>query len=194
MRVRGFVSRPQVQKNNRNSIFVFVNGRLIRDRLLLHALSGAYHNLMPPACYPFALLFLDCDCEEVDVNVHPSKTEVRFRHQSWVHDFVRDAVREQLMLSRPAPSFSPGALSPGTQPGGELPYSEFSQMLQNQTGGASLPATVPGNARVRSAAAASAFGPVRFRRWRDPDQRTTASAGRRTAEAARAGYAWRLSR
>jgi DNA mismatch repair protein MutL len=142
--VRGFVSRPQVQKNNRNSIFVFVNGRLIRDRLVLHALSGAYHNLMPAACYPFALLFLDCDCEEVDVNVHPSKTEVRFRHQSWVHDFVRDAVRGQLMLSRPAPSFSPGALTPAAQPGGELPYSEFSQMLQNQTGGASLPATVPG--------------------------------------------------
>ena len=136
--VHGFVSRPQVQKNNRNSIFVFVNGRLIRDRLLLHALSSAYHNLMPPACYPFALLFLDCDCEEVDVNVHPSKTEVRFRHQSWVHDFVRDAVREQLMLSRPAPSFSPNP-----QPAGMLPYSEFSQMLQNETAGASLPATVP---------------------------------------------------
>jgi DNA mismatch repair protein MutL len=138
--VCGFVSRPQVQKNNRNSIFVFVNGRLIRDRLVLHALSSAYHNLMPQACYPFALLFLDCDCEEVDVNVHPSKTEVRFRHQSWVHDFVRDAVREQLMLSRPAPSFTPG-MSP--QPGGALPYSDFSQVLQNATAGASLPATVP---------------------------------------------------
>jgi len=136
--VCGFVSRPQVQKNNRNSIFVFVNGRLIRDRLVLHALSSAYHNLMPQACYPFALLFLDCDCEEVDVNVHPSKTEVRFRHQSWVHDFVRDAVREQLMLSRPAPSFTPGM--PGPNP---LPYSDFSQVLQNETGGASLPATVP---------------------------------------------------
>ncbi len=138
--VCGFVSRPQVQKNNRNSIFVFVNGRLIRDRLVLHALSSAYHNLMPQACYPFALLFLDCDCEEVDVNVHPSKTEVRFRHQSWVHDFVRDAVREQLMLSRPAPSFAPGV---NPQPGGALPYSDFSQVLQNETAGASLPATVP---------------------------------------------------
>ncbi len=95
--LRGFVSGPQVQKLNRNSIFLFVNGRLIRDRLLLHALSSAYHNLMPPACYPFALLFLDCDCEEVDVNVHPSKTEVRFRHGSFVHDFVRDAIRERLM-------------------------------------------------------------------------------------------------
>ncbi len=92
--LRGFVSGPQVQKINRNSIFLFVNGRLIRDRLLLHAISSAYHNLMPPACYPFALLFLDCDCEEVDVNVHPSKTEVRFRHGSFVHDFVRDSIRE----------------------------------------------------------------------------------------------------
>ena len=126
--VRGFVSRPQVQKNNRNSIFVFVNGRLIRDRLMLHALSAAYHNLMPPACYPFALLFLDCDCEEVDVNVHPSKTEVRFRHQAWVHDFVRDSVRDQLMLSRPAPSFSPHP-----QPAAALPYSDFSQMMQNDS-------------------------------------------------------------
>ncbi len=126
--VRGFVSRPQVQKNNRNSIFVFVNGRLIRDRLMLHALSAAYHNLMPHACYPFALLFLDCDCEEVDVNVHPSKTEVRFRHQSWVHDFVRDAVRDQLMVSRPAPSFSPHP-----QPAAALPYSDFSQMMQNDS-------------------------------------------------------------
>src|SRR5207248_3319285 len=86
-RLTGFISRPQVQKANRNSIFTFVNGRLIRDRVLLHAISSAYHNLMPQACYPFALVFLECDCEEVDVNVHPSKTEVRFRHQSFVHDF-----------------------------------------------------------------------------------------------------------
>ncbi len=127
--VAGFVSRPQIQKNNRNSIFVFVNGRLIRDRLLLHALSSAYYNLMPPACYPFALLFLNCATEEVDVNVHPSKTEVRFRHQSFVHDFVRDAIREQLMQSRPAPAFS---VSPSPQPAAALPYSEFTQMVEDE--------------------------------------------------------------
>ncbi len=133
--LRGFISRPQVQKNNRNSIFVFVNGRLIRDRLLLHALSAAYYNLMPAACFPFALLFLECDCEEVDVNVHPSKTEVRFRHQSWLHDFVRDAIREQLMQSRPAPSFSPNP-----QPAATLPWSEFTQMLENDAArGGNLP-------------------------------------------------------
>jgi DNA mismatch repair protein MutL len=123
-KLSGFISRPQVQKNNRNSIFFFVNGRLIRDRLLLHALSAAYHNLMPPACFPFALLFLECDAGEVDVNVHPSKTEVRFRHGSWLHDFVRDTIRERLNAARPAPSFSPHP-----QPAVGLRWSEFSQRV-----------------------------------------------------------------
>jgi len=128
-RLTGFVSRPQVQKGNRNSIFIFVNQRLIRDRLLLHSISSAYYNLMPAASFPFALLFLECDCDEVDVNVHPSKTEVRFRHQSFVHDFVRDAIRERLIETRPAPAFSPAA---SAQPGARMPYSEFSQMLVGQ--------------------------------------------------------------
>ena len=132
-RLTGFFSRPQVQKANRNSIYIFVNGRLIRDRLLMHALSSAYHNLIPPAAYPFALLFLECAPEEVDVNVHPSKVEVRFRHGSFVHDFVRDALRERLMESRPAPSFSPvPRSSTAPQPAAQLPYSEFSQMLENE--------------------------------------------------------------
>jgi DNA mismatch repair protein MutL len=127
--LRGFVSEPQVQKMNRNSIFLFVNGRLIRDRLLLHALSSAYHNLMPPACYPFALLFVDCDCEEVDVNVHPSKTEVRFRHGTLVHDFVRDAIRDRLIAARPVSSI-PVPTQP--QPAADLPFSDFTQRIENQ--------------------------------------------------------------
>lgn len=135
-RLRGFVSGPQVQKLNRNSIFLFVNGRLIRDKLLLHAISAAYHNLMPPACFPFALLFLDCDTEEVDVNVHPSKTEVRFRHGSVVHDFVRDSVREILMAQRPV-SRIPDLTAP--QPGAALPLSEFSQRMESMTFDGLLP-------------------------------------------------------
>jgi len=133
-RLSGFFSRPQVQKANRNSVFVFVNGRLIRDRLMLHALSSAYYNLIPHSSYPFALLFLECDAEEVDVNVHPSKTEVRFRHGPFVHDFVRDTIRERLIESRPAPTFTPGVrpFSAGAQPAARLPYSEFSQALANE--------------------------------------------------------------
>lgn len=140
-RLKGFVSQPQVRKLSRNSIFLFVNGRLIRDRVLLHAISAAYHNLMPPACYPFALLFLECDYEEVDVNVHPSKTEVRFRHGSFVHDFVRDTIREQMVASQPVssvpvsaieqPAAMPASAGP-QQPAAGLPFSEFTQRIENQ--------------------------------------------------------------
>ncbi|HLK21203.1 MAG TPA: hypothetical protein VKT81_19765, partial [Bryobacteraceae bacterium] len=95
----------------------------------MHALSAAYHNLMPHACFPFALLFLDCDCEEVDVNVHPSKTEVRFRHGTFVHDFVRDSIRQRLVSARPASSL-PVPQQP--QPAAALPFSDFTQRIENQ--------------------------------------------------------------
>lgn len=105
MRVSGFISKPELQKLNRNSTYVFANGRLIRDRLILHALSEAYRNIIPPTSFPVVLLFLELPPQEIDVNVHPAKTEVRFRQQSFVHDFVRDSVRTALMNARPAASF-----------------------------------------------------------------------------------------
>jgi DNA mismatch repair protein MutL len=105
IRLHGFVSKPEIQKLNRNSIYIFVNGRIIRDRLLQHAITEAYRNILPPTVFPVVLLFLEMPSEEVDVNVHPSKTEVRFRQQSTVHDFVRDAIRAALMKARPVPQF-----------------------------------------------------------------------------------------
>jgi DNA mismatch repair protein MutL len=105
MRMHGFVSKPEIQKLNRNSIFIFVNGRLIRDRLVQHALTEAYRNILPPTVYPVVLLFLELPAAEVDVNVHPSKTEVRFRQQTVMHDFVRDSARAALMKARPVPQF-----------------------------------------------------------------------------------------
>ena len=104
--MHGFVSKPEIQKLNRNSIYVFVNGRLIRDRLIQHAIIEAYRNILPPTVFPVVLLFLDLPSGEVDVNVHPSKTEVRFRQQSVMHDFVRDSVRAALMKARPVPQFA----------------------------------------------------------------------------------------
>ncbi len=106
MRLHGFVSKPEIQKLNRNSIYVFVNGRLIRDRLVQHGLTEAYRNIIPPSVYPVVLLFLELPAGEVDVNVHPSKTEVRFRQPTLLHDFVRDTVRAALMKARPAPQFT----------------------------------------------------------------------------------------
>ena len=105
MRIHGFVSKPEIQKLNRNSIFIFVNRRLIRDRLVQHGLTEAYRNILPPTVYPVVLLFLELPAAEVDVNVHPSKTEVRFRQQTVMHDFVRDSARAALMKARPVPQF-----------------------------------------------------------------------------------------
>src|SRR6267142_3311863 len=105
-RVHGFVSKPEIQKLNRNSIYIFVNGRLVRDRLTQHAIIEAYRNILPPTVFPVVLLFLDVPAGEVDVNVHPSKTEVRFRQQSVMHDFVRGSVRAALMKARPVPQFA----------------------------------------------------------------------------------------
>ena len=106
LRVHGFVSKPEIQKLNRNSIYVFVNGRLIRDKLIQHALMESYRNILPPTVFPVVLLFLEMPLGEVDVNVHPSKVEVRFRQQSVIHDFVRDSVRAALMKARPVPQFT----------------------------------------------------------------------------------------
>jgi DNA mismatch repair protein MutL len=124
IRLHGFISKPELQKLNRNSIYVFVNGRLIRDRMVQHAIIEGYRNILPPTVFPVVLLFIELPNEEVDANVHPSKTEVRFRQHAQVHDFVRESVRAALMKARPVPQFTreitaqptaaPG-LSPGAQ-------------------------------------------------------------------------------
>jgi len=125
--VRGFVSRPEVSRSNRNAIYLFVNRRLVRDRLLLHATNEAYRNIMPAHGFPVVLLFLELPYDEVDVNVHPAKIEVRFRHSQFVHDFARDAMRQALAHARPIPSF-PAAMTSaakaeaaGAAAGGTLP-------------------------------------------------------------------------
>ena len=107
--VSGFASRPDVQRLNRNGIYIFVNRRLVRDRLILHAIHEAYRNILPPAVFPATLLFLEMPYDEVDVNVHPAKIEVRFRRSQFVHDFTRDTIRQALMGTRPIASFAAAA-------------------------------------------------------------------------------------
>jgi DNA mismatch repair protein MutL len=120
--VTGFTSRPAVQRLNRNGVYVFVNRRLVRDRLILHAIHEAYRNILPPNAFPATLLFLEMPYDEVDVNVHPAKIEVRFRRSQFVHDFTRDAIRQALMNTRPIASFAAAAagnipLNPPPPPG-----------------------------------------------------------------------------
>jgi DNA mismatch repair protein MutL len=114
LRVSGFTSRPEVQRANRNGIYIFVNRRLVRDRLLLHAIGEAYRNIMPPGAFPALLLFLDLPYQEVDVNVHPAKIEVRFRHPQFVHDFTRDSLRQALSIARPIPAFPAAQATPAS--------------------------------------------------------------------------------
>jgi DNA mismatch repair protein MutL len=165
MRVHGFVSKPEIQKLNRNSIYVFVNGRLIRDRLIQHALTEAYRNILPPTVYPVVLMFLELPSGEVDVNVHPSKTEVRFRQQSVMHDFVRDSVRAALMKARPVPQFmteisahptaspslTPGLHSDGSRsaPANSAGWGTLSAPVEAQAFALQAPVTVPINERFR---------------------------------------------
>src|ERR1700685_705509 len=124
LRVSGFTSKPELEKLNRNSIYCFVNRRLVRDRLLMHAVSEAYRNILAPTSFPVVLLFVEMPPQEVDVNVHPAKTEVRFRQPGLLHDFVRDAIRSKLTMGRPAagflqaltahPSAAPALVSPSS--------------------------------------------------------------------------------
>jgi DNA mismatch repair protein MutL len=141
LRLHGFVSKPEIQKLNRNSIYTFVNGRLIRDRLIQHALTDAYRNIIPPTVFPVVLLFLEMPNAEVDVNVHPSKTEVRFRQQTVIHDFLRDSVRAALMKARPVPQFvteirAHPTASPSLTPGARFAGAEAASTFPSIPGAA----------------------------------------------------------
>ena len=124
--VSGFTSRPEIQRPNRNGIYVFVNRRLVRDRVILHAIHEGYRNILPPTTFPATLLFLEMPYDEVDVNVHPAKIEVRFRHSQLVHDFTRDAIRQALMSVRPIASFATAATGTGGMPGADASAGAFS--------------------------------------------------------------------
>ena len=93
MRARGFVSSPSATRTNKDSQYFFINGRYVRDKIIGKALSEAYRAMIPSGVYPSAMLFIELPPHEVDVNVHPAKTEVRFVRATIVHDLIRDAVR-----------------------------------------------------------------------------------------------------
>ena len=147
--MRGFISRPEVQRANRNGIYVFVNRRLVRDRLLLHAIHEAYRNILPAGVFPVVLLFVDLPCEEVDVNVHPAKIEVRFRHPQFVHDFTRDTMRQALGRARPVPSFA--AAGAAAQRASAAECSAAAALPATAAGGpmAAPRAVIPADARRR---------------------------------------------
>lgn len=93
----GLIGSPRLNRSSSSHLYAYVNGRFVRDRVVQHAILEAYRTLLEKRRYPVAVLFLDLPPEAVDVNVHPTKHEVRFREQQHIHDFVTRAVRSRLL-------------------------------------------------------------------------------------------------
>lgn len=95
-RILGWVGHPEQHRAQADGQYVFVNGRAIRDRVVNHAIRSAYEESLPKGRAPCWALFIEMPAELVDVNVHPTKHEVRFRHARWMHDWITQTVRESL--------------------------------------------------------------------------------------------------
>ena len=106
-RLTGFISPTSLTRSNRKEITFFINGRWVHDVSLSIALIQAYHTLLMVGRYPLTVLFLEIHPEDVDVNVHPAKAEVRFRNQDKVFSFVQRSARKALLAYSPVPNVAP---------------------------------------------------------------------------------------
>ena len=108
-RLEGYVSNPVFTRSNRSAQYCFINGRFVRDKVVLHATQQGYSHLLPKGQHPALFLYLNMDPKLLDVNVHPSKAEVRFAFQQDVHQFISRSIREALEknLLSPAEDLQP---------------------------------------------------------------------------------------
>ncbi len=100
LKIVGYVSNPQEQRSSKDAQYLFVNRRFVKDQLIGRALSESYRSMMPSGTYPAAVLFIEVPPDEVDVNVHPAKTEVRFLHEATIFSFVRDSIAQSLKATQ----------------------------------------------------------------------------------------------
>lgn len=107
LQLRGFISPTSLTRSNRKEITFFINGRWVHDVSLSTALLQAYHTLLMVGRYPMTALFLELSPQDVDVNVHPAKAEVRFRNQDKVFSFVQRSARKALLAYSPVPNVAP---------------------------------------------------------------------------------------
>ncbi len=98
--LHGWIAQPSFYRSQNDLCYSYVNGRMMRDKLINHAIRQAYAELLPNDSYPAFVLFLNLDFREVDVNVHPAKHEVRFHQGRYVHDFIYSVCHQALIANR----------------------------------------------------------------------------------------------
>ncbi len=150
VRVRGLTSLPHEQKSNSTGLYLYVNRRMVRDRVLTHAVRLAYRDLIPTTSYPILVLFVEMDPTLLDVNVHPAKTEIRFHRSGSVHRAVYHGIEEALLrhrshfshLARPVPSDKIRAASSGLgapASGGARAFLEHGSRMPGLFAGSAMP-------------------------------------------------------
>ncbi len=161
--LRGYIAPPELSRSSTQAMYTYINGRFIRDPVVKHAVLDAYRQLLMKGRYPVCVLFLDMPPAQVDVNVHPTKHEVRFHDQRLVHDFITSAVRQQLRGNCEVGTFDRGA-SPA-----ELQESDGGVLASpTENLGLFLPSGED-NASALSCAPASSFYPYPTSRAHTPD-------------------------
>ncbi len=94
--ISGYISAPRERRTSKDSQYFFINGRFVKDKIIAGGLLEGFRSVLPHGVYPVAFLFLEIPHEELDVNVHPAKTEVRFRRSQAVKDVIAEAIRQAL--------------------------------------------------------------------------------------------------
>jgi DNA mismatch repair protein MutL len=131
IRLHGLIGQPGLNRSASSHIYTFINGRYIRDRVVQHSIMDGYRHLLMKGRFPVVVLFLEIAPDKVDVNVHPTKHEVRFREQAMVHDFIAASLQQQL---KPAAWVQPEPqeLSADVSPLGSVPESRNTVEYQVQ--------------------------------------------------------------
>ncbi|MCB1153566.1 DNA mismatch repair endonuclease MutL [bacterium] len=133
-RLSGYVSGPQTTRSNTANFFVYCNGRFLRDRLITHAINAGYRGHILKGRYPTVVLMIDIPAELVDVNVHPTKSEVRFRQPSGIYEGIVEAVDRTLRHRFGAPDARPAFSVPTANPGFGRPPSPPAAVVGESAG------------------------------------------------------------
>lgn len=116
VKLHGYSSRPHEQRTTPYSQFFYVNRRMVRDKVVTSAIRQAYRNCMPASAYPVVILFLELPFDQVDVNAHPAKTEIRFRDQSTVHSLILNTIQRSLVGTASIPAYEHRGVPPVVAP------------------------------------------------------------------------------